>query len=210
MDFREVSVLRYEDIFPKPLKEALDSITEIPTYGERGASRLMYNLLKLKKEERRKIVKKILEAVEVLRPCNECYLITDKELCAICSNPNRSKKFICVVEESQDAYTIEKLERYKGVYHVLQGRIAPLEGISAEDLTIDKLIERIEKYKPKEVIIATNPNVEGEATANYLIGLLKRRFPSLKVTRTAYGFEFGSLIEFADEFSIEKSFENRK
>ncbi len=200
----------FEEIFPKPLKEAIESITEIPTYGERGASRLIYNLLKLKKEERKEIVKKILNAVEVLRPCTECYLITDKELCAICSDPNRSKKFICVVEESQDAYAIEKLERYKGVYHVLQGRIAPLEGISAEDLTINKLIERIEKYNPKEIIIATNPNVEGEATANYLIGLLKRRFPSLKVTRTAYGLEFGSLIEFADEYSIEKSFENRK
>lgn len=200
----------FEDIFPKALKEALESITEIPTYGERGASRFMYNLLKLQKEEREKVAKAILEAVEVLRPCKECFLITDRELCPICSDERRSKKFICVVEESQDAYAIERLERYKGVYHVLQGRIAPLEGISAEDLTIDKLMERIERYQPKEVILATNPNVEGEATANYIASLVKRRFPSVKITRTAYGFQFGSLIEFVDEYSLEKSFENRK
>ncbi len=200
----------FEEVFPKALKDALESITKIPTYGERGASRFMYNLLKLPKEERKKVAKAILQAVEVLRPCRECFLITDREVCPICSDERRSKKFICVVEESQDAYAIERLERYKGVYHVLQGRIAPLEGISAEDLTIDKLMERIERYQPKEVILATNPNVEGEATANYIASLIKRRFPSVKVTRTAYGFQFGSLIEFADEYSLEKSLENRK
>ncbi len=200
----------FEEVFPKALKEALDSITEIPTYGERGASRFMYNLLKLPKEEREKVARAILQAVEDLRLCKECFLITDRELCPICSDEKRSKKFICVVEESQDAYTIERLERYKGVYHVLQGRIAPLEGISAENLTIDKLMERIERYQPKEVILATNPNVEGEATANYIASLIKRRFPSVKVTRTAYGFQFGNLIEFTDEYSLEKSLENRK
>ncbi|GAB6065847.1 recombination mediator RecR [Aquifex pyrophilus] len=200
----------FEDVFPKALREALESITEIPTYGERGASRFMYNLLKLKPEERKKVIDKIREAVEVLRPCRECFLITDREVCPICSDDRRIKRFICVVEESQDAYAIERLERYKGVYHVLQGRIAPLEGISAEDLTIDKLLERIEKYNAKEVIIATNPNVEGEATASYLMNLIRKRFPSVKVTRTAYGFQFGSLIEFMDEYSLEKSIENRK
>lgn len=200
----------FEDIFPKVLKEAIDSITEIPTYGERGANRFIYNLLKLPKGEKEKVAEAILRAVEVLRPCRECFLITDREVCPICSDDKRSKKFICVVEESQDAYAIEKLERYKGVYHILQGRIAPLEGISAEDLTIDKLMDRIERYKPKEIILATNPNVEGEATANYLASLIRRRFPSVKVTRTAYGFQFGSLIEFVDDYSLEKSLENRK
>jgi len=202
--------LAFEKVFPKILKEALEGITEIPTYGERGASRLMYNLLKLPKEKREDVVRKILEAVKNLRPCRECFIITDSEVCAICSDPKRSKKFICVVEESQDAYAIERLERYKGVYHILQGRIAPLEGVSAEDLTIDKLMERVERYKPREVILATNPNVEGEATANYIAGLIKRRFPEVKVSRTAYGFQFGGLIEFVDELSLEKSLENRR
>ncbi len=210
MDYWGDLGLGFEDIFPKVLKEAIDSITEIPTYGERGANRFIYNLLKLPKGEKEKVAEAILRAVEVLRPCRECFLITDREVCPICSDDKRSKKFICVVEESQDAYAIERLERYKGVYHILQGRIAPLEGISAEDLTIDKLMERIERYKPKEIILATNPNVEGEATANYLASLIRRRFPSVKVTRTAYGFQFGSLIEFVDDYSLEKSLENRK
>ncbi|NPA33167.1 MAG: recombination protein RecR [Aquificae bacterium] len=200
----------FEDVFPKALRSALESVMKVPTFGEKGANRFVYNLLKLEPEERKKVVESLLDAVNVLRPCSECYLITDREICAICSDEKRSKKFICVVEESQDAYAIERLERYRGVYHVLGGRIAPLEGISPEDLTIDKLLERVERYKAREVILATNPNVEGEATANYIAKLLKRRFPNLKVTRTAYGFQFGSLIEFVDEFSLEKSLENRK
>jgi recombination protein RecR len=124
-------------------------------------------------------------------------------------DPKRSKRFICVVEEPQDAYAIERIERYTGVYHVLGGRIAPLEGISPQDLNIDKLLERIEKNAVKEVIIATNPNLEGEATANYLIKLLKKRFSKLKVSRISHGLQFGSLVELADELSLEKSIEKR-
>ena len=202
--------MAFEDVFPKPLKEALEGIVKIPTYGERGAVRLLYNLLKLPREERTELVLKLKEVAESIRPCRECYLLTDGEICAICSDPKRNKRFICVVEESQDAYSIEKLERYRGVYHVLQGRIAPLEGISPQDLTIDSLLERIGKNRAREVIIATNPNAEGEATANYLIKLIKDRFPSVKVSRISYGLQFGSLLEFADELSLEKSLENRK
>lgn len=202
--------MAFEDIFPQPLKQALESVTRIPTYGERGAGRLVYNLLKLDLPERKEVVEKLLEAAEKLKPCKECYLITDREVCAVCSDPKRSKRFICVVEESQDAYSIERLERYRGVYHVLQGRIAPLEGISPQDLTVEKLLERIEKNRVKEVIIATNPNAEGEATANYLIKLIGDRFKSVKTSRISYGLQFGSLLEFVDELSLEKSFENRK
>ncbi len=200
----------FEEVFPGSLREALDKVTRIPTYGERGAVRLVYNFLKLSKEERLSVVESLREAAESLRPCRECFILTDEEVCRICSDPRRIKRFICVVEESQDAYSIEKLERYRGVYHVLQGRIAPLEGISPEDLTVDKLLERIGKNRAKEVIIATNPNAEGEATANYLIRLIKDRFPKVKVSRVSYGLQFGSIIELADEVSLEKSFENRK
>ncbi len=202
--------MAFEDIFPQPLRQALESVTRIPTYGERGAGRLVYNLLKLDPPERKEVVEKLLEAAEKLKPCKECYLITDREVCAVCSDPKRSKRFICVVEESQDAYYIERLERYRGVYHVLQGRIAPLEGISPQDLTVEKLLERIEKNRVKEVIIATNPNAEGEATANYLIKLIGDRFKNVKTSRISYGLQFGSLLEFVDELSLEKSFENRK
>ncbi|SNZ15280.1 recombination mediator RecR [Hydrogenobacter hydrogenophilus] len=202
--------MAFEDVFPKPIKEAIESITKIPTYGERGASRFVYNLLKVPSEDRTLIVDTLQNLVKSIKNCSECGILTDRDVCAICSDSKRSKKFICVVEESQDAYAIEKLERYTGVYHILGGRIAPLEGISAQDLSIDKLLERIEKYKPKEVIIATNPNVEGEATANYIIKLLRKQFHHLKITRISYGLQFGSFIEFADEISLEKSLENRK
>lgn len=202
--------MAFEDIFPKPIKEAIESITKIPTYGERGASRFVYNLLKVLPEDKTLIVDTLQNLVKSIKNCSECGILTDRDVCAICSDSKRSKKFICVVEESQDAYAIEKLERYTGVYHILGGRIAPLEGISAQELSIDKLLERIEKYKPKEVIIATNPNAEGEATANYIIKLLRKQFPHLKITRISYGLQFGSFIEFADEISLEKSLENRK
>ncbi len=197
-------------MIPKSIKESLEKITLIPTYGERGAGRLVYNLLKLPLEKRLEILKALQEAVEKIRNCAECGIYTEEEICPICSNPRRSKKFICVVEEPQDAFAIERLERYTGVYHVLGGRIAPLEGISPSNLNINSLLERIEKYGVKEVILATNPNVEGEATAIYLAKLIKKQFPSVKITRISHGLQFGSLIEFADELSLEKSIENRK
>ncbi len=200
----------YEESLPEPIKLALEKLIYIPTYGERSASRLLYNLLKLPMEKRLEIVQALQSVVERIRPCKECGLYTDQEICKICSDPRRSKKFICVVEESQDAFAIEKLERYSGVYHVLGGRIAPLEGISPKDLNIDSLMERIERYRPREVIIATNPNLEGEATANYLAKLIKKQFPTTKITRISHGLQFGSLIELADELSLEKSIENRK
>jgi len=199
----------FEDYFPKVIKEALEGLTKIPTYGERTSSRFVYNFLKLHKEERERILSNLISLSEEIKTCSECGLISDTDPCRICSDPKRSKKFICVVEESQDAYAIERLERYTGVYHVLGGRIAPLEGISPQDLNIDKLIERVETYNAKEVIIATNPNLEGEATANYLIRLLKRRFNRLKVSRISHGLQFGSLIELADDLSLEKSIEKR-
>ncbi len=202
--------MAFEDVFPESLREALEGIIRIPTYGERGASRFMYNLLKLPESERGEVVSKLEKAVKNLKPCRECFLITEGEICAVCSDTSRKKRFICVVEESQDAYAIEKLERYSGVYHVLGGRIAPLEGVSPQDLTIDALMDRIEKNRVKEVIIATNPNVEGEATASYLIKLIGSRFPQVKTSRISYGLQFGSFIELSDELSLEKSIENRR
>ncbi|MCS7170949.1 MAG: recombination mediator RecR [Aquificaceae bacterium] len=195
---------------PEPIKTALEKLTLLPTYGERGAGRFLYNLLKLPEDVRSEVVKALERAANTIKRCAECGIYTDREICILCSNPKRSKRFICVVEESQDAFAIEKLERYTGVYHVLGGRIAPLEGISPKDLSIDNLLERIEKHKVKEVIIATNPNTEGEATANYLAKLIRSRFPAVKVSRISYGLQFGSLIEVADELSLEKSIENRR
>ncbi|MGC9144485.1 recombination mediator RecR, partial [Hydrogenobaculum sp.] len=181
-------------------------IKNIPGYGEKNASRFVYSFLKLDEIKKESIVKS-LESLFSIRQCKECNILTDQEICAICSNPKRSKKYIAVVEESQDAYKIEKLERFKGVYHILGGRISPLEGIAPEDLSIELLKERIKKYNPKEIIIATNPNPEGEATANYLIRILKHY--NVKITRIATAIQFGTLIEYVDDLSLEESIERR-
>jgi recombination protein RecR len=199
-----------QEVIPKSIREALERLIRIPTYGERSAGRFLYNLLKLPVNERLDIVKSLQESAENIRECRECGLYTEEEVCIICRDQRRSKKFICVVEEPQDAFAIERLERYTGVYHVLGGRIAPLEGISPSDLRIESLLERIERYRTKEVILATNPNLEGEATANYIAKLIKKQFPEVKVSRISHGLQFGSLIELADELSLEKSIENRK
>jgi len=195
---------------PREIENALKAIQKIPGYGERGASRLLYSLLKLPPEARLEVVKALAQAAKHLRPCRECGIYTPKEVCDICSSPDRTKKLITVVEESSDAYTIEKLGKYRGVYHILGGRIAPLEGIGPEDLNIETLIERVERYKPVEVILATNPNTEGEATASYLAQLLKKRFPHLKITRIGFGAAFGTYLELLEDLSLGEAFENRK
>jgi recombination protein RecR len=195
---------------PEEITKALESIQKIPGYGERSASKLLYGLLKLPIEERVNIIKHLYEAAKNLKPCKECGIYTDKEICDICSSPERNKKIITVVEESSDAYAVERLNKYKGVYHILGGRISPLEGISAEDLNIEKLLERIEKYQPVEVIIATNPNTEGEATASYLAYLLKKKFPKLKITRVGFGAAFGTYLELLEDFTLSEALDNRK
>ena len=197
---------------PPEIEKALKNLQKIAGFGERSASRFFYNLLKLPNEEKFEIVKSLAEAVKNLKPCRECGLLTNSQtgLCQICSNPNRNKKLITVVEESSDAYTIERLGKYRGIYHILGGHISPLEGISAEDLNIDSLLERVEKYRPLEVIIATNPNAEGEATASYLAFLLKKRFPSLKITRLGFGAAFGTYLELLEDFSLSRALENRE
>ena len=187
---------------PKEIEKTIELLQKIPGYGERGASRFLYSLLKLPVADRLEIVKALAKAVKELKPCKECGIYTTKEVCDICSSPERSKKLITVVETSSDAYTIERFGKYKGVYHILGGHIAPLEEIGLEDLNIPSLLERIEKYKPAEVILATNPNTEGEATASYLAGILKKKFPTLKVTRVGFGAAFGSYLELLEDFQI--------
>ncbi|MCS6998948.1 MAG: recombination mediator RecR [Aquificaceae bacterium] len=202
--------MSYQGALPEAIKTALEKLALLPTYGERSSGRFLYNLLKLPPESRLEVVKVLEQVAQNIKNCIECGIYTDREVCVICSEPKRSKKFICVVEEPQDAFAIEKLERYTGVYHVLGGRIAPLEGISPRDLRIDSLLDRVERYGAKEVILATNPNAEGEATATYIAKLLRRRFSTIKITRISYGLQFGSMVELADELSLEKSIENRK
>lgn len=198
--------MAFEDFIPKNLFRAIEELKNVPGYGEKNASKFVYNFAKMKDEEKNSIIKSLGDLFS-MRCCKECNILTDREVCAICSNPKRSKKYIAIVEESQDAYKIEKLERFKGVYHILGGRISPLEGTDVKDLNINILKERIKKLSPKEIIIATNPNPEGEATANYLIKILKTY--NIKITRIATALQFGALIEYADYVSLENSIKKR-
>jgi recombination protein RecR len=192
---------------PIILKEAIDKISELPGYGEKSAQRLILNLLNMPRGEAKELVKNIQEILEKITNCKICGLYTDKEICSICSDETRDKSTICVVEESFDAFAIERTGKYNGLYHVLGGRLSPLEGIQPEDLNIDSLLERIEKESIKEVILATNPTIEGEATATYIHNLLKDK--DILITRIAYGLPFGGILENADEFTLSKALENK-
>lgn len=195
------------DIIPKTLKKIIEEISELPGYGEKSAQRLTLNLLKMPRGEALELIKTIHQMLEKVHTCKECGLYTDKEICNVCSDEKRDRSVLCVVEESFDAFTIEKTKSYKGLYHILGGRLSPLEGITADDLNIKKLLERVNKNRVKEVILATNPTVEGEATATYIHNLLKNK--PIIVSRIAYGIPFGAVLENVDEFTLSKALENK-
>lgn len=192
---------------PQSLAKVIEEISNLPGYGEKSAQRFATNLLKMPRSEAVDLVRNLAVMLDKIHPCLECGIYTEEDICLICKSTERDKGYICVVEESFDAYTIEKTGKFSGVYHVLGGRLSPLEGIGPDKLNIKSLIERIKKYSAKEVLIATNPTVEGEATANYIHNLLKK-YP-LNITRLAYGLPFGSVLENADEFTLSKALEHR-
>lgn len=194
-------------VLPESLKEVIETVSQLSGYGEKSAQRLALNLLNMPKGEALQLVKSMQYMLNKVHPCKECGIFTEKEVCDICSDKNRDKTIICVVEESFDAFAIERTGILKGVYHILGGRLSPLERIGPEKLNIKSLLNRIEKNKVKEVILATNPTVEGEATATYLYNLLKDR--DIIITRIAYGLPFGSILENADEFTLSKAIEHK-
>ncbi len=194
-----------KEIIPKLLNKVVEEISELPGYGEKSAQRFAVNLLNIPRGESIELIKTLLSMLDKIHPCKECGLYTEDELCVICSSEERDKSTICVVEESFDAFAIERTGKFSGLYHVLQGRLSPLEGITAEDLNIDKLLEKVNRLNIKEVILATNPTVEGEATATYIYNLLKNK--PVTVSRIAYGLPFGAVLENADEFTLSKAIE---
>jgi len=196
-----------EEIIPKSLKKAVEEVSSLPGYGEKSAQKLAVNILNMPRGEAIQLVKTFLEMLEKIHPCKECGLFTEDELCPVCSDEERDKSTICVVEESFDAFAIERTGKYQGLYHVLGGRLSPLEEITAEDLNIESLVERVEKGGIKEVILATNPTVEGEATASYIYNLLKNK--GITISRIAYGLPFGAVLENADDFTLAKALEHK-
>ncbi len=193
-------------VLPSALQNAIEHISNLPGYGEKSAQRFIENLLKLPKGESIETIRSLLELLEKIHPCKICGVLTEEEVCEICSSEERDKTTICVVEESFDAFAIEKTGKYKGLYHVLHGKLSPLEGITAEDLNISSLLDRLEGVK--EIIIATNPTVEGEATATYIYNLLKGK--NVEISRIAYGLPFGATLENADVFTLSKALEGKQ
>ncbi len=196
-------------MYPKPIRDLIDSFKTLPNIGEKTAERLVMNLVNRDKSELEKFSKNILNVSEGIRECNICHYITDKELCYICSDDKRDETVICVVETVRDVVVLEKLKMFKGRYHVLNGSISPMNGIGIEDINISSLITRIKNQKQvKELIIATNPTFDGEATASYISKLLANT--GIVVSRIAHGLPVGSDLEYADELTLFKAIEGRK
>jgi len=194
-------------IYPENLELLIEFLSEVPGISERAAERAVLLLSRLP-EEKKRVVINALRELEELAPCPECGLPSSGGLCRICSDAERDRKTICVVEQPRDALSIEKLGEYKGLYHVLGGVISPLEDISPEDLNIEKLFSRIREGGVESVIIALNPTVEGEATAKFLLDRLVKM--GVKVYRIGYGIPYGGTIDASDELTLRKAFEDKK
>ena len=194
--------------FAEPLSRLVEEFRRLPGIGQKSAQRIAFHLLRASKEDAFRLARAVVDVKEKLGLCAVCNKVIDGELFQYCSNPNRDRSIICVVEEPPNILPIETTRAFDGLYHVLHGSISPLRGIGPEQLKIKSLLERLQSGDTQEIILATNPTVEGEATAAYLSRLLKPL--GIKVTRIAMGIPVGSDLEYADEVSMSKSMENRR
>ncbi len=188
-----------------PMALATEQFAKLPGIGIKTAQRLAYFILNLPQEEVESFAKNIVSARRSVRLCKCCQNFTEREICSVCSDEKRDRSVICVVESPKDVSAIERAGGYDGLYHVLHGLISPMDGVTAEDLKLKELLARLSDVK--EVIMATNPTVEGEATARYASALIKPL--GVKVTRLAYGLPAGSALEFADDVTLTRALENR-
>ena len=194
--------------FAEPLARLIQEFKRLPGIGQKSAQRLSFHVLRGSQEDAERLAEALLDVKSKLRLCRLCNNISDSELCTFCADPHRDSSVICVVEEPHSILAVETTRQFSGRYHVLHGAISPLRGIGPDQLKIKNLLERFESGEVQELILATNPNVEGEATAAYLARLLKPL--GLKVTRIAMGIPVGSDLDFADEVTMSKSLENRR
>ena len=194
--------------FAEPLSRLVEEFRRLPGIGQKSAQRIAFHLLRATKEDAFRLARAVVDVKEKLGLCSICNNVSDGDLCPYCSNPNRDRSIICVVEEPPNILPIETTRAFDGLYHVLHGSISPLRGIGPEQLKIKNLLQRLQSGGTQEIILATNPTVEGEATAAYLSRLLKPL--GIKVTRIAMGIPVGSDLEYADEVSMSKSMENRR
>ena len=194
--------------FAEPMTRLIDELKKLPGIGSKTAQRLAFHILRSSDDDAAALAAAVRDVKASLRLCSVCNNITDVDPCLYCSSATRNHRLVCVVEEPTNIASIEKTKHFNGVYHVLHGLISPLHGVGPEQLRISNLLRRVAEDQVDEVILATNPTIEGEATAVYLSGELRR--PGLKVTRIATGIPVGSDIEYADEITMLKSIEGRR
>ncbi len=195
--------------YPRSLNRLINELGKLPGIGGKTAQRLAFHVLSLTDREAETLAEAIVDAKRSMHYCSVCGNLTDKDVCGICSDGSRDRSVICVVETPQDVMAMERIREYKGTYHVLHGAISPAEGIGPADINLKSLIERLQGDSDvEEVIIATNPNIEGEATAMYIARLLKPA--GIKVTRIAHGIPVGGDLEYADEVTLLKAVEGRR
>ena len=195
------------DFNAQPLERLIANFQKLSGVGRKGATRMAYQILSMDKAEAEEFGNAILAVHNQIHRCPVCQSFTEREICKICDSASRDKSIICIVESPRDITTFEKTREYKGTYHVLHGLISPLDGIGVDQLTVKELLKRLNEDDVKEVIMATNPTVEGEATAMYLSRLIKPL--GIKVTRLAYGLPVGSSLEFADEVTLFRALKGR-
>ncbi|TFB21064.1 recombination protein RecR [Filobacillus milosensis] len=194
--------------YPEPISKLVDSFTKLPGIGPKTAVRLAFFVLDMKEDDVLDFAKSLVNAKRELTHCSVCGHITDKDPCRICDDSDRDGSIICVVQDPRDVIAMEKMKDYRGKYHVLHGAISPMDGIGPEDINVPSLIERLKDEEVEELILATNPNVEGEATAMYISRLVK---PSgIRITRIAHGLPVGGDLEYADEVTLSKALEGRR
>ena len=194
--------------YAEPVARLIEQLGRLPGIGPKTAQRLAFYLLNSEPQESRELAEAIVDAREKIRYCSICSDLTDKDPCRICRNESRNRAVICVVEEPRDVVAIERTGEYKGLYHVLQGTISPMDGIGPDQLKVKELITRLKEDGVTEIIAATNTDIEGEATAMYLARLIKPL--GIKVTRIAHGLPVGGDLEYADEVTLSKAFEGRR
>ncbi|MQM73390.1 MAG: recombination protein RecR [Eubacteriaceae bacterium] len=195
-------------VYPESIDRLVGELTKLPGIGEKTAQRLAFHLIDAPKDDITALADALVTVKDKVHLCPVCFSITDKDTCDICSDPNRDRSVICVVEHTRDVYAIERTREYNGLYHVLHGVISPLEGVGPQDIRARELIKRLNDQAVKEVIMATNPTPEGEATAVYLSNLITPA--GIQVTRLAKGIPIGADVEYTDEVTLIKAFEGRK
>ena len=195
-------------LYSPSIEKLIESFEKLPSIGHKTAARLAFYILNSSEEEMNEFVSSIVNAKKNLRYCSKCYNISDTNPCQICGNPKRDQSIICVVEDVRDIVAMERTHEFKGVYHVLHGSISPMNGVGPEDIKIKELLARLMDGQVKEVILATNPRVEGEATAMYISKLIKPL--GIKATRIAHGIPVGGDLEYTDEITLMKALEGRR